>query len=169
MRKIFEVWSQLATSTTYTIETVQHLKQLIEWEFDEPYEDYITLLPTQIAKIELKGTERNPDGTSGGKYIFYLMELQCLGNSLYFILKATKYYCENQKKECSIIYSLYIEPQDYKHLLQIFALIRKLEDMYNKAMAKALKDFPQEQQDRICDACLEEIDTQLKRNLGLPK
>lgn len=167
MRKIFEVWAQISKSKRYTIDIVDHLRQLIEWEFDEPYEDYITLISEQIARAELLGIAQNPDGTSGGKYIFYLMEIQCLGNSLYFIVMAKKYYCKDQKKECSFLHSLYVEPQDYKHLLQVMTLIRKLDDLNEKAFDKALKHLPQETQDEIWDKYLATMESQIKGNLQL--
>ncbi|NJE60458.1 hypothetical protein [Thermococcus sp. 21S7] len=167
MRKIFEVWAQISKSKRYTIDIVDHLRQLIEWEFDEPYEDYITLISEQIARAELLGTAQNPDGTSGGKYIFYLMEIQCLGNSLYYILKATKYYCKSQNKECSTLYSIHVEPQDYKHLTQIFKILRKLDDFNDKALDKALKTLPQDTQDKIWDDFLENVQSGIMNNLRL--
>lgn len=167
MRTIFEVWAKIARSKRYTIDIVNHMSQLIELRFDEPYEDYITLISEQIARAELLGIAQNPDGTSGGRYIFCLMEIQCLGNSLYLIVMAKKYYCKDQKKECSALHSLYVEPQDYKHLLQVMTLIRKLDDLNEKAFDKALKHLPQETQDEIWDKYLETMESQIKGNLQL--
>jgi len=167
MRTIFEVWAQISKSKRYTIDIVDHLSKLIRWEFDEPYEDYITLISEQIARAELLGIAQNPDGTSGGKYIFYLMEIQCLGNSLYYILQAKKYYCKSQNKECTMLYAIYVEPQDYKHLTQIFKILRKLDDFNAKALDKALKTLPQDTQDEIWDQFLGNIQSGLESNLRL--